>query len=132
MKKKPIFSVAYFVSVLLGFFLLQLLFFSGTRNVEISYNEFKDNLQNGSIEKVVILEKQIFGSNKSATDNDESDDWDLKKEENTPWNIFAKKDDAAKSFFVIRLEDRELINDLQSAGVEYRGKLEDNWFSNCY
>lgn len=56
----------------------------------------------------------------------------------TPWRLkFGKmekrnKELQKREFTVVRLKDNRLLQDLQSHGVDYRGKLESNWLKNFF
>lgn len=142
MENKTKFSIWYYILAFLLLLFLQVLFFSSTQVPEISYKQFRDYLVAGKIERVVLTETKIFGelkSDSSAVGQPGETPKPVKKPQlpeptKTPWRLgwFDKSQIHALQFVVTRVEDPNLIADLQKAGVDYRGKITTNWFSNFF
>ncbi len=141
MEKRAKFSLWYYLIVFLTIFMLQILLFSGSAVKEISYSAFVDSLQAGKIERVVITQQKIIGLFKAPRDSLKKPLSSAKKGEKgviheiykkTPWSLKLEKyeEELKRQFQVVRVDDDKLIERLQAAGVDYRGKIESNWFSN--
>ncbi|MEC4677003.1 MAG: ATP-dependent metallopeptidase FtsH/Yme1/Tma family protein, partial [Nitrospirota bacterium] len=147
MEKRAKFSVWYYLIVFGTIFLMDSLFFSGYAVKEISYSDFRDRLAAGQIERVVITEKKIHGTMKSP---DSEKTGRVKSgagkegetfspvSKHTPWRLRLKELKAERErklkqqFVVTRLDDKKLVEDLQSHGVDYRGKINSNWLQNLF
>ena len=55
------FSLFYYLSLLIGFVVLQMLLFSGAASRGIPYNEFHQAVTEKRVERVVITEDRIYG-----------------------------------------------------------------------
>lgn len=128
-EKKLKFSAGYFFAVLLFFLLMQWIFFSGYENQEIPYSQFKTDLSKGKIEKVVVTNEQIFGVYELGEKRDE-----LVRQKKTPWNLnrIFDSEEQGDPFYTIRIEDRNLVQALEGAEVEFRGELTNNWLSDFF
>jgi cell division protease FtsH len=135
MKGKIRFSLFYFLGVLAGILLLQWLFYPGMGRVkEISYKSFKDLLDSGKIAQVVILPDKILGEMKS---DDSSNNHYLQTGPATPWRVRISAIEAqmSRQFYAMRLpdvQDNDLIKELQSAGVDFTGKMVQNPIRNFF
>ena len=145
MEKRTKFSIWYYITIFLLILFIESLFFSKPQVKEISYKKFRDYLAQGKIESVVLTQDKIYGMLKAPKDS-------LKKttaekgqakeltvpRKHTPWRLkweeYEKeyKEKIAREFFVIRLKDDKLIEDLQKAGVDYRGKITSDWLKNLF
>ncbi len=140
MEKRVKYSIWYYVIIFLLIFFSDLLFFSGPKVREISYKQFRDYLAQGKIESVVITKDKIFGLLKEADSLKQAESTRQKifkpALKHTPWHLNLEKYAAdyerrvKRQFIVLRLEDRNLIEDLQNAGVDYRARIETDWFQN--
>ena len=138
MEKRVKFSIWYYVLIFGLILLFDFFFFSGPKVKEISYKQFRDYLAQGKVQSVVLTKDKIYGLLKSTDTLSASD----KKEpfkpalKHTPWHLNFEKyaqeyeKQVKRQFIVIRVEDKNLIQDLQNAGVDYRGKLSSDWFTN--
>jgi cell division protease FtsH len=104
--KKTHFTVWYIIIAFLLIFLLQNYLASQNVN-EISYSEFKNLVRENRVEDLVITPENIKGKIKGAEGTDATD----------------------KSFQTVRVEDSELIKELDNKGIEYKGKRENKWLS---
>ncbi|MBD0402169.1 ATP-dependent zinc metalloprotease FtsH [Flammeovirga sp. EKP202] len=149
MKNRTKFSIWYFLSILGGMLFLEALFFSGPNVKELSYNAFRDSIANGKIEHVVIADDKVYGKIiKSTTsiinDTTEVDSTDASKRNGlwkidatgkaAPWRIDyeRRKEDLSRQFYVIKLNDPDLIQDLQKAKIDYKGIIENDWLGNFF
>ncbi|MBB3696443.1 ATP-dependent zinc metalloprotease FtsH [Flammeovirga yaeyamensis] len=161
MKNTTKFSIWYFLSILGGMLFLETLFFSGPNMKEMSYNDFRENLDKGKIEQIVISDEKIYGKVKKEEDSTEIDQqlqkveaqeaaeaegdtatantrsglWHLNPEgKSTPWsmrlNYEKRKEELARQFYVIKLDDKDLVHDLQVKGIDYKGVIENDWLGN--
>jgi len=104
--KKTHFTVWYIIVAFLLIFLLQNYLASQKVN-EISYSEFKNLVRENKVEDLVITLENIKGKIKGAEGTDAAD----------------------KSFQTVRVEDSELIKELDKKGIKYKGKRENKWLS---
>ncbi|NLR92397.1 MULTISPECIES: ATP-dependent zinc metalloprotease FtsH [Flammeovirga] len=156
MKSTTKFSIWYFLSILGGMLFLETLFFSGPSVKEMSYNSFRDSLEAGRIEHIVISDDKIYGKVKKSSDSlaiekaaakeevvadtsktatKKNELWNLNPEgKAAPWRIDyeKRKEDLARQFYVIKLEDKDLVNDLQKHGIDYKGVIENDWLGNFF
>jgi len=120
--------------------MLESLFFSGAAVKEISYSKFRNLLTHDKIQSVIVEENHIFGLEKSTASaaksgSDETPAFQPAHKK-APWNLDfglfkdKSKKQAERQFSVTRLDDPHLIADLQSHGVDYRGKIESHWLTN--
>ena len=140
MKQQHKFSLSYYVLVFFTVILLESIFFSGAAVKEIFYSKFRDLLANDRIQSVVVEDHRIFGLEKSTASTAKSNGNETPvfqpPRKKAPWNLdFGLFRDKAqqqveRQFVVNRLEDPRLIADLQSHGVDYRGKIESHWLAN--
>jgi cell division protease FtsH len=107
--KKTHFTVWYFVIAFLLIFLLQNYLTSQKVN-EISYSQFKGLVKENKVEDLVITPEIIRGRTKDYTDTEPSD----------------------KPFQTVRVEDPELIKELDKKGIQYKGKHENKWLSHIF
>ncbi len=139
MKQQHKFSLSYYLMVFFTIILLESIFFSGAAVKEIPYSKFRDLLSNDRIQSVIVEENRIFGLEKTAASTDKRTDEDTPvfqpPHKKAPWNLnfglFGDKSQqqAERQFVVTRLDDPHLIADMQSHGVDYRGKIESHWLT---
>ncbi|MFQ5583598.1 MAG: ATP-dependent metallopeptidase FtsH/Yme1/Tma family protein [Calditrichia bacterium] len=112
----------------------------------MSYKEFRDRLAANRIESVVIKQDRIIGLMKSPDSTaqsatgvgDSSAHSIVLPEKKTPWRLSwgerEKKyeEKLKREFTVVRLDDKDLLKDLQAHGVDYRGTIESNIFKNLF
>ena len=101
--KKINFTLWYFILAFILMISLQQYFFS--KNVEtLPYSKFKQELSAGHISKLTIGSDTINGT--------------LSAEGKTP-----------KEFVTVRVEDPDLVKELNKKNIDYSGKYENTWFS---
>ena len=97
------FSLIYLVVALVGMWLLQQFLIGPllTRQTEVAYNVFRQDLQNGTIDQVTIEADRILYTRQAG----------------------AQADDPASVYTVIPIEDPDLVPALLEAGVEFSAEL---------
>ena len=103
--KKFNFSVWYLLAILLALFAAQV--FLGTEHItSIPYSKFKEYIEQGRLKSVAITPEKIYGD--------------------------AIMDSAGTSisrkFETTRVEDPELVKQMQEKKIEFEGKLDTNWW----
>jgi len=101
-QKRMRFSIWYFVAALFMFFWFQS--YTGVQQTEkISYSEFKQWAREGKVESLVVGPEHITGK--------------LKAEDGKP----------ARTFVTVRIEDPELVGQLEQKRIEFSGYVENKW-----
>ncbi len=102
-RKKVHFSIWYYlIAGTLMFFWFQS--YSGSQRTEtISYSDFKQWVQQGKVENLIVGPEQITGK--------------LKADEGKP----------ERSFVTVRIEDPELVGQLEQKGIKFSGYIENKW-----
>ncbi len=107
-KKMPVrarFSLGYFVVALLLMILIQNLFLAETVH-RIPYSDFKEFLRSGKVESVTLSQDEVRG-------------------------VLKEGQEAAlggtRLFLTVRVEDPELVAELDKSGVKYAGRYESTW-----
>ena len=115
------FSIGYFIVGVLLLLALQS-FFASAHVETITYSQFKTLAKKGLITNVVIGEKVIRGEIKPEGLKEVLSAERLKE--------LTEKDKEAKTslpFTVVRVDDPELISDLEQAGVQFKGEITNEW-----
>jgi cell division protease FtsH len=126
MDKRNKFSVIYYI---LGFLILvgvQILFFSSTSTTEISYDRFRQYIDQGKVESVEISPTKINGMLKAPAGGTATPE---PAKPQLPQSIFKGRTDNSRAFYVVPLKDEGLIQLLEKNGVRYKGTMDNNWFS---
>jgi cell division protease FtsH len=147
MKQQHKFSLGYSLVVFFTIMLLELIFFTGTAVKEIPYSRFRELLKADRIQSVIVKSDRIYGlqkaPRKTGTPNttghaSERTPAFQPQRKQAPWhlnfNLLGDKarQEAKRQFVVTRLDDPELIGDLQAHGVDYRGQIESHWLSHFF
>jgi len=104
--QKTNFTIWYFVLAFILLLVLQHYFFS--QKIEtISYSKFKQEIVAGNIAKLTIGPDTINGTFK------------------------AKENTVAQNFVTVRVEDPDLIKQLDKQKIDYSGRYENTWFSSA-
>lgn len=119
---KPKFSIWWYLIILVGLIGVQSLFMSGDKGKEIPYHQFRQAVEDGKVKDISIGQYYLYGHYKS-----EAGAQIPKKEDR--FNLFSHRDDEKTGFIVVALNDRELLPLLDKNKVEYRGIMENNWFT---
>jgi cell division protease FtsH len=107
-KKMPMrarFSLGYFVVALLLMILIQNLFLAETIH-RIAYSEFKDFVRTGKVESITLSQDEVRGQLKDGQEAALG---------------------GTRLFLTIRVQDPDLIKELEQHGVKYAGRYENTW-----
>jgi cell division protease FtsH len=107
-KKLPMrtrFSLGYFIVALLLMILIQNIFLAETIN-RIPYSEFKNLLRSGKVESVTLSQDEIRGLVKEGQESTLG---------------------GTRLFLTIRVQDPDLVNELEQYSVKYSGRYESTW-----
>ncbi len=102
--KKTNFTIWYFVIAFLIILLLQNYFFTKGAEDVLPYSEFKEALKAGRIKELTISAESITG------------EWTTEK--------------GIRKFQTVRVEDPDLVKELDAQKVRYTGKVESKWLIN--
>ncbi len=103
MNKQQQLNLAYILVALVALLTFQI-WMAAQETARISYSEFLDLLDRGDVARVTVSETQVRGEYKLPTDG--------------------------KRFFVTNRVEGDIVELLDTSGVEYSGALEENWLSN--
>src|SRR5512136_423417 len=114
------FSIWYFVA---AFFVLLAVenFLMGAITENLTYNEFKALLKAGKVTEVTLTDKVITGRLKQ-----EGLDGLLPQEKIKDIQRFGGGE---QRFVVVRVDDAQLVPELEAAKVKFAGRLESTWFT---
>ncbi|MFZ0482200.1 MAG: ATP-dependent zinc metalloprotease FtsH [Desulfobacterales bacterium] len=144
MENRNKFSLGYYLMIFALILFLETIFFSGTAVKEIPYSKFKDLIRADKIQSVIIEPDRIYGLKKGPhaagtpkTDSGASEEPVnfTPHQKHTPWYLNFNKlegkrqKERDRQFVVVSLKDPKLLADLQSHGIDYRGKIESHWLS---
>lgn len=103
------FSLWYLVAVLLALFIAQA-YMGGGKSEQLSYFRFKELLKDGAVKRVIITQENIRGE--------------------------AMLDSAGVSvlthFEAVRVEDPELVKQLEEKGIDFEGRFESDWLKGFF
>lgn len=137
MTKRERYSWNYWLIIFAIFMGMQVLFFpSNQGNKELSYNVFLDTLQTGEIERLVIFQDKIIGQFKEHKDTTNIPH-NLTNAPSTPWRLRIPdiETQVKRQFIVTRIPniiDDHLLEELNRAGVDYKGQFENNSLRNFF
>lgn len=116
-KKRPFVPISYFILPLLILLLFQNVF-QRTEVETIAYSEFKSLLKSGMVTDLTIGDYTIRGNVKAngAKEILPPERLDMADEKRTGY-----------PFVVVRVEDSELMAELERVGVVFRGEISSNW-----
>jgi cell division protease FtsH len=120
-KRKQQFSIGYFILAMLILFLLQY-YFAAPKVETIGYSQFKSLVKKGLVTNLVINEQIIRGEIKPEGVKEV-----LSAEQLKARGDGTKEDKTALPFVTVRIEDPELVSDLEAAGVPFRGEVVSQW-----
>jgi cell division protease FtsH len=98
-------SIWYGVAFLLLLGLAQAYYLS-QGGQQLSYSEFKSLVKSGAVEEVTISEQTMHGTLKQPPSNDSKQ---------------------SKEFTTTRVDDPKLVEDLETAHVQYKGEISNHW-----
>jgi cell division protease FtsH len=102
--KKTHFTIWYFVIAFLLILLIQNYFVMKKTEDVIPYSEFKQTLREGKIRDLTITQESISGERETEK--------------------------GARKFTTVRVEDSDLVKDLETYHVKYTGKVDSKWLTN--
>jgi cell division protease FtsH len=102
-QRKMQFSIWYFIIALLFFTWFQA-HMGGQQREKVAYSEFKQWVQEGKTEELVVGPESISG--------------DIKDEKGL-----------VKPFLTVRVEDPDLVSELQEKGIKFSGYVENKWIA---
>jgi cell division protease FtsH len=119
-KWKQQLSVGYFVVALLMLFLLQY-YFAAPKVETIGYSEFKALVKKSLVTNLVINDQTIRGEVKPEGVKEVLSAEQLKSRGED------KEVKSALPFVTVRIEDPDLVSDLEAAGIPFRGEVISQW-----
>jgi cell division protease FtsH len=102
--KKTHFTIWYFVIAFLIILLIQNYLVTRKAEDVIPYSEFKESLRTGKIKDLTITQESISGERETEK--------------------------GLRRFQTIRVEDLDMVKDLESYHVKYTGKIDSKWLTN--
>lgn len=108
-RKKPVlkkthFTIWYFVIAFLIILLIQNYIVSKRAEDVIPYSEFKESLRAGRIKNITITQESITGERETEK--------------------------GLRKFQTVRVEDPDLVKELEAHRIQYTGKVESKWLTN--
>ena len=138
MKKQNQYSIWYYLGVFILILTLQLLFFPNDEaaNKRLSYKAFKEKVEAGKVEKVVVLPDKFVGVFRDTL-RPQKDSAVVASGPTAPWRIRIEEIERqmARQFTVNRLpnmDDPQLLALMDKAGVDYSGKIEQNFMRDFF
>ena len=99
------FSIWYLVAVLVVLVAVQT-FMSGQRNARVPYSQFKQMIADGRVNKLVVTGEKIIGEER----------------------LDSAGTSRVRTFETIRVEDADLVKQLEEKGIQFEGRKETNWW----
>jgi cell division protease FtsH len=122
-KKQQKFSIGYFVLALAIILALQV--FLTARDVEtLNYSQFKQLVRQGQVSDLVISETAIRGNIRPQGLKEI-----LPEERLAALPEDVRTGQRPLGFNVVRIEDPELVGELEKAGIQFRGEVTSEWLS---
>ncbi len=115
------FSIGYFFVALLLLFLLQT-YLASPQVETINYSQFKALAKKGLVANLVVGEKAIHGEIKPEGIKEA-----LSAERLKALGDAVKDGKKAIPFITVRVDDSELVPDLEKAGVAFKGEVVNDW-----
>ncbi len=115
------FSIGYFVIAIIILIALQS-FFAPSRQETIAYSDFKTLVRKGAVTNLVVTEKSIHGDLKS-----EGIKAVIPPERLKLLGDEYKNGKKLLPFITVRVEDPELIADLEKSGIPFKGEVASDW-----
>jgi len=119
-QKQQNFSISYVILTFVLLMLIQAVFF-GPHTANLPYSDFKMLLRNGKVSDLVIGKETITGtlSTKGLEDL-------LPKPE---LEMLKRNDKETHRFVTPRVNDPELVSELEAAKIRFTGQVENTWFT---
>ncbi len=137
LEKKPKFAIWHWLVLLMAVLLISVVLSPGSRSAgpeEMGYNQFRDYVAKGAVEAVQLYPDRINFKLKQATADSlakASGQAATPARRDRLTEIFGSAPaETGRVYTVTRIaEDKDLVTDLQAAGVKYRGMQDSNWGS---
>jgi cell division protease FtsH len=120
-KRKQQFSIGYFIVAVLMLFVLQY-YFAAPKVETIGYSQFKSLVKKNLVTNLVVNEQTIRGEIKPEGVKEVLSAEQLKSREEA-----IKEDKSALPFVTVRIEDPDLVTELEAAGVPFKGEVVSQW-----
>lgn len=88
----------------------------------IDYSEFKEHLRRGEVQEVVVKEESIEGRIRASKDTAAVPSTEQTLKTNQPAPAAAKADASRFYFRTVRVEDPDLVQELENADVKFKGE----------
>lgn len=111
--------IGYFLLTILGLWFLNALLFSSQGTTTLTYRDFKTLLKAGKVSALLVGERSISG--RMSTEGLEG----LLPEDRIA--SIRQSNQGERPFTTVRLDDPTLIPELQAAGVQFQGQIENHW-----
>ena len=118
------FSFGYLIVAFLLMWLVQSVFFREDIT-KLDYSEFKTDLRADKILRCVITNEEIRGFYHRGVDGKETD--------SSQTQLFGAADDSTnrgRQFITVRVDDPDLVKELEEHKVEFTGKADNGWWQN--
>jgi cell division protease FtsH len=115
------FSIGYFIIALIILFALQS-YLASPRVETIDYSRFKALVKKGLVSNLILGEKSIRGNIKPEGIKEV-----LSPEELKSWGEEIKSGKKPLPFVSVRVEDPELVPELEKAGIPFKGEVSNDW-----
>ncbi len=129
MEKRVKFSLWYLVFLVMVLWFWQWLMAPPAPR-EITYKQFRDYLARDLIARVELKDRVIVGELKAVPDSV------IQQIEGHPLQLPARaerwKEQWKRKFTVVRVQDDQLVHDLQVHGVDYKGTLSSGWVRDLF
>ena len=121
-KRRQQVLIGYFIVAMLMLFLLQY-YYTSAKVTTIGYSEFKTLVKKGLVTNLVINDETVRGEIKPEGVKEVLSAEQLKGRpaENN------KEDKTPLTFITVRIDDPDLVTDLEEAGVPFRGEVVSQW-----
>ncbi|MGH7793960.1 MAG: ATP-dependent zinc metalloprotease FtsH [Candidatus Binatia bacterium] len=120
-KRKQQLSIGYFVIALLMLFLLQY-YFAAPQPLSIDYSEFKSLVRKRLVTDLALTDETLRGRIKPEGVKEV-----LSAEEFKALNEKVKEPKQALSFVTVRVQDDNLIAELEEHGIPFKGEVVSDW-----
>ena len=121
-KRRQQLSIGYFIVAMLMLFLLQY-YYTSAKVTTIGYSEFKTLVKKGLVTNLVINDETVRGEIKPEGVKEvlSAEQLKARQAENN------KEDKTPLTFITVRIDDPDLVTDLEEAGVPFRGEVVSQW-----
>ncbi|MCH8566619.1 MAG: ATP-dependent zinc metalloprotease FtsH [Balneolales bacterium] len=128
--KGPRFPIWIYVAILVGLIVIQIFAFSQDHSTRVEYSEFLENVRQGYVEKVTIVNGvQIEGTfRQSAVDAGHVG----RQPEETSQRWVSGSPDAGNRFTATMIQGDRIRDLLDDNDVRYDARIDENWFGSLF